>query len=199
MTAMEMAVTLARGWLGSMFLYTAGMKLGQYRDAGRIVQSYNILPRRGAQLVGLSLPWVELLSGLAVLSRRGHRVGATLSAVLGASFMFAAVIVLKDKRLVPCGCTGREDQIVDLTTVLRGAMIVLSAGIALMGSIRGPVPLPAKLRAAATVLALLPNIVYAQRHRTAELAIRHASRERQAKVQKLETLLQTQLDKRSVA
>lgn len=118
-------VALARAWLGSLFVYSAGLKLAQHDHGRSSVKGYKLLPARLATPAGLLLPWVELLTALSLLLGRFYPLGPLLGAFLGTSFASSSFAVLRQKADVPCGCTGNIDDRVSRTTFIRGLALQL--------------------------------------------------------------------------
>jgi len=110
-------------WLGTMFIYTAGLKLVYYDQANRLIHPYGILPRRISTLIGYLLPWTELLAGILLLSGVFFPVGPLIGLILGVSFAYAAARVLRQGAEVPCGCIGMTGDRVDFTTLARALFI----------------------------------------------------------------------------
>jgi uncharacterized membrane protein YphA (DoxX/SURF4 family) len=129
--------TLTRAWLGSLFLYSAALKLINYRETWRSVRQYGILPKRLSDATGLALPWAELLAGVSFLFGWMYPLGSLLGTVLGGSFAVAARQVIKQEAKVSCGCTGgAADHDVDQTTVNRGLAIAVGSLLVLLAGKR---------------------------------------------------------------
>lgn len=128
---MTTLVRLTRLWLGSLFVYSAGLKFAYYDHVGDSVVEYGLLPRRVAVGAGWLLPWIELLAGTSLLSARLYPFGHLLAIGLGTSFSGSSYVVLRSKAEIPCGCTGRSDDRVSGETLARGLGIVLCALLSL--------------------------------------------------------------------
>lgn len=150
-------------WLGTMFTYSASMKLVHYDLQASLLAPYRILPRSFAVAGGLALPWVELLAGVALLFGLFPPIGALLSAGLGASFACGTGWVLVRGAKVPCGCAGAGSGIVGRGTLVRALMIIAGSLLALALS---PSGLPPPVAACACAIAGAPStLVLRQRHR----------------------------------
>jgi hypothetical protein len=72
----------------------------------RDIDNYKLLPWPVAVALGLYLPWLEILSGLALVTRRLYR-GALLILTLLTTVFIAASIIAKARGLdISCGCFG---------------------------------------------------------------------------------------------
>ena len=157
---MKIISTLTRAWLGSLFLYSAALKLVNYRESWRSVRQYGILPKRLSDATGLALPWAELLAGVSFLFGWMHPLGALLGTLLGGSFAFAAQQVVKQEAKVSCGCTGgTQDEDVDQTTVVRGLTIAAASLLVLVAGKRNQTRLPMFSLLAGAVIAIFPSLL----------------------------------------
>jgi len=136
MDAVSLSVQM---WLGSMFVYSAALKLAAYSQARRAVAAHQVLPPRAATVFGVALPWLEATAGSLLLLGVVHpgppltRLGSALGAVLGATFAYGTAHVLVHEREVPCGCTGNDFVSVSKVTLAR-AGCVLGASVFLLAS-----------------------------------------------------------------
>ncbi len=64
---MERVALAARAWLGTMFVYSAALKLAHYDQAGRTVTPYCVAPQRLEGAAGFALPWAELFAAASLL------------------------------------------------------------------------------------------------------------------------------------
>jgi putative oxidoreductase len=101
-----------RGWLvltarlvvGAIFIYAAAGKIGDPAGFARAVYNYRLLPLPLLHPFALLLPWVELLTGLAlILGRLSH--GAVVLC-LGMTMMFTIAVgfALVRNLDISCGC-----------------------------------------------------------------------------------------------
>lgn len=157
---MKIISTLTRAWLGSLFLYSAALKLVNYRDTWRSVRQYGILPKRLSDATGLALPWAELFAGVSFLFGWMSPLGSLVGTLLGGSFAVAARQVVKQEAKVSCGCTGgAADHDVDQTTVNRGLAIAGASLVVLLSGKRSRTRLPALSLLAGAVLAIFPSLL----------------------------------------
>lgn len=143
-------------WLGSMFVYSAGLKFVWYNRAGNLVKPYGILPQRISSAVGFLLPWVELLTGCCLLLGLLFPAGPLLGAILGAFFSYASFRVLLRGADVPCGCTGGTEDRVNRTTLIRAMFITASSFLLLGAGWSEPTHLPILVVVPIFLVSLLP-------------------------------------------
>lgn len=167
-------------WLGSLLVYSGGLKVARYGRATALVEPYRLLPTAAARAAGLLLPWVEVLAGALLLSGLLFPVGPGLALGLGISFAFAAGSVLLRHERVDCGCTASRDP-VDRTTFVR-ALVIAGAALVLVTGPAAPIVLIASPWAAGVFgVSLLPGLAVwreAREHRRTahtHLVPQHAS------------------------
>lgn len=188
---MAFVFMIVRAWLGSMFVYSAGLKLARFDRRRSLVKSYRILPTSVASLVDFVLPWAELLAGVSLLFGQSYPVGPLLGALLGSSFTYASSIVLLRKEDVQCGCTGTTQDRVNRITLTRALSITLGSLLLLSIGQRWDVAAPASLAVPVIVLALLPGGL-ALYHRARHLQLhRKRAQRNQEEIARLTRLLAT--------
>lgn len=118
---MKRATSLALRWLLGLFFLAAGLsKVGQPMQTLAAVYSYQIvLPDGLALAIAHTLPWVEIILGLALLS--GVFMPVTLAATAALLLAFTALTAQAWWRELPidCGCldlSGLHPSLAALTT-----------------------------------------------------------------------------------
>lgn len=191
--------TAARAWLGSLFIYSAGLKLAHYNRAGSLVREYDMLPKPLATIAGFALPWAELLTAMSLLLARLYPLGPLLGASLGTSFAFGSFHVLRRKADVPCGCTGKAQDRVDRTTLMRALAITSCSLLVLRAHRHNDARLPLVAVVAASSASVLPGgLALYQRVRHARLR-KERLRRTQHMVVKATELLATPLPERHLS
>lgn len=173
-----MLLSLAvRAWLGSMFLYSAGLKLTRYDRAGVSVRAYDILPKPIATAAGYALPWAELATAASLFLGRLYPLGPVLGASLGTSFAYGSFSTLQRKADVPCGCVGKSGDLVDHTTLGRALAIVVANLLLLRDRHCNGAPLPSGMLVVTSCASVLPaGLTLNQRRRHARLHKQRAQR-----------------------
>jgi len=110
--------------LGAIFVYSAWSKLkDSWALFAMAVDSYQVLPLWGVQLVARTLPWVELLIGVLLIVGRWMRVATVGCSVLLLVFFGLMVRAHLKGMEINCGCFG-PGEVISWRTLLRdGAMV----------------------------------------------------------------------------
>ena len=124
--------------LGGVFVYAAYTKLVLHWTLFAFsINSYHILPEWGVEFLARTLPWFELILGLALLAGVGLRyVAAVASGLL--LFFFAVMLRAHLKgQGIDCGCFGFGEAISGKTLLRDGVLILLAIGVTI-GAWRKP-------------------------------------------------------------
>lgn len=103
--------SIARIALAVTFGLAGLQKMLHWRASVRAVVGYDLVPRSLAMLVAYSLPMVEVVLALLLLSGRWPGIAAGGSIVLTMVFAAAVGTNLARDRRVPCGCWGGAEDI----------------------------------------------------------------------------------------
>ena len=136
------ALTVASIWLGSLFLYSGSLKLLSPTEHNvRAIRGYKLLPTSTARIVGLLLPWAELVVGALMLLTPFGRVGAAVAAAFGSVFVIGAGSALVRGIKTDCGCAGKASGRVGRATLARAALIAASGvAVAISGGQSSAIP-----------------------------------------------------------
>lgn len=111
--------------LGVFFVIAALPKLGDPPSFAHMVYNYRIVPGALINLMALTMPWVELLSGLALILGIWKDAARTLIALLLVVFIVAISINLMRNNAIDCGCfdvtaagKSHEERIADMHFVV---------------------------------------------------------------------------------
>jgi uncharacterized membrane protein YphA (DoxX/SURF4 family) len=131
-------LTLAlRVMVAAVLIYASYDKLLHPRAFADAVDNYRLLPQSLVNLVAIVLPWVELLTGVCLLTGLAPAGGGLLGAVLFAVFLFALVAALARGLNIGCGCFGAGDETGSSVTWrdlwLRAALLAASLQITFGG------------------------------------------------------------------
>ena len=122
----------ARIVLGGVLITAGWLKAFNVSDAENAVRAYKVLPLKLADLVGITLPWVEI--GLGLLLILG--VATRISAILAGAIMILFIIAISQAALrglsIDCGCFGGGGQVAQgetkyLEEILRDTGLTLLA------------------------------------------------------------------------
>jgi uncharacterized membrane protein YphA (DoxX/SURF4 family) len=107
--------------LGFVFVYAAYTKLrNPWMLFGMMVDSYEMLPEWGVELVARWLPWLEMLLGAMLILGIWARWAAAGATALLAVFVYAIVRAYTMHLGINCGCFGTSEPITKFT-ILRDA------------------------------------------------------------------------------
>lgn len=90
--------------LGGVFLYAGGLKITDPSAFAGSVAAYKLLPTFGNYLVAATLPWVEVLCGVLLISGYRLRAGAILILLMNLVFAVALTSAIVRGLDIDCGC-----------------------------------------------------------------------------------------------
>lgn len=90
--------------LGVFFIVAALPKIADPPGFAHMVYNYRLLPGPLVNLAALTMPWAELLMGIALICGIWRRTAATLVGVLLAIFIVAISVNLLRGNAIDCGC-----------------------------------------------------------------------------------------------
>lgn len=107
--AMRVPVFFLRLLAGGLFVYAGFLKVMNPGQFAADIDHYRLLPHSLIAPLASYLPWLEIVSGAAVMLGPGRRGGLAL--LLGMSLVFAAAIGSAWARHldISCGCLGSGD------------------------------------------------------------------------------------------
>ena len=115
-------VILCRIVLGGVFIYASIDKIMHPEEFAKAIGNYHVLPFGLENLLALTLPWLELIAGVALIA--GVMVdGATIMVIImNIVFIFAISQALARGISIECGCfsvTSEGGDNIGLQTILR--------------------------------------------------------------------------------
>ena len=118
--------------VGGIFLYAGVSKAGDPVGFAEAVRNYRILPGVWpALLVGVALPWVEILAGAMLVLGVWVRPASIVATGLMAVFVGALISVVVRGIDISCGCFGPQsassDPVTALTVARDALLLVLAA------------------------------------------------------------------------
>ena len=90
--------------LGIFFVVASLPKLGDPPSFAHMVYNYRIVPGALINLMALTMPWIELLCGLALILGIWKEAARTIIALLLLVFIVAISINLMRNNAIDCGC-----------------------------------------------------------------------------------------------
>jgi len=124
--------------LGLVFLVAAYTKLhfnggwhfGDYHFFfGMAINSYNLLPLWGVELLARGLPWFEVALGALLIAGVGLRWTGIIASALLLVFISAMTRAYILKLEIMCGCFGNNEKLGPLTLVRDGSLLVLALAV----------------------------------------------------------------------
>lgn len=103
----EWTVRLAQIALGVLFLTAALGKIGDLSNFALQVHNYRLAPVWSENLLAMTLPWVELMAGLALVLGVRPRAGGVILLVLLMVFTVAVGAAWARGLDFECGCFGK--------------------------------------------------------------------------------------------
>jgi len=102
-------VRLFRIGVGLVMLAAALAKIGDTAAFATQIHHYRLIPPAADNLLAVTLPWVELLAGLALVLGVRARSGAWLAAAMMIVFTLAVSQAVARGLDIECGCFGTAD------------------------------------------------------------------------------------------
>jgi uncharacterized membrane protein YphA (DoxX/SURF4 family) len=102
--------TLARLYIGGVFLVASWHKILSPATFALDVATYDILPLGLVNLTALVLPWLELLAGVMLIVGYRARAGALLTSGMMIVFLVALAIALARGLDLSCGCFASQSK-----------------------------------------------------------------------------------------
>ncbi len=113
-------IRLSQIAIGLLFIVAGLAKIGDAAAFAKQVHNFRIAPVVLENLVAATLPWVELVAGVALLIGLRARAGAVISTSLLAVFTLAIIVAVARGLDIDCGCFGTSDgQGVGLTKIVQ--------------------------------------------------------------------------------
>jgi len=96
----------AQRLLGLLFLYAALAKIVDVPGMAREVHNFRMVPLWSENLIAMTLPWIELLAGLALVLGVSPRAGAWVAGALLLAFTAGVAVAMARGLDITCGCFG---------------------------------------------------------------------------------------------
>ena len=108
--------------LGGIFIYASLDKIAHPAEFAKAIGNYHILPFGLENLLSLTLPWLELLAGVALITGVMIDGAAIMVIIMNIIFIFAISQALARGISIECGCfsvTTEGGDNIGLQTVIR--------------------------------------------------------------------------------
>ena len=111
--------------LGAVFIVAAVPKIADPPSFAHMIYNYRLLPGWAIDAAALVMPWIEILTGLALVAGVVRRTAAIAAGCLLVLFVAAIGVNLARRNAVQCGCFDvhaaektREEKLADMRWVL---------------------------------------------------------------------------------
>jgi len=120
-------ILVVRLALGCLFMYASLPKIRQPYDFLSAVYSYELVGPKLGMLVAMTLPWLELLVGICLVSGICVGGGFLISAGMAAMFIFVLSSALYRGLDISCGCfSSSSSEVVSYATLTRSIILLLA-------------------------------------------------------------------------
>ena len=148
-SARRAAILAGRLLLGVVFIVAAAPKIADPPGFAHMIANYRLFPAALVHAAALVLPWIEMLSGIALVFGVFGRTAGKLVAALLAVFLIAIGINLARDRAVQCGCFDvhaaektHEQLIGEMRWVLARDVALLAVAVFVLASGKTEEPAP---------------------------------------------------------
>jgi uncharacterized membrane protein YphA (DoxX/SURF4 family) len=117
--------------VGGLFIYAGAIKVVDPVEFARDIDNYKLLTWQASVWMGLYLPWLEILCGLALIARVLYRGGVFVLTALMALFIIITIIAKARGLDISCGCFGHASKYLSfawhlvLDFLLLGGLVLL--------------------------------------------------------------------------
>jgi putative oxidoreductase len=101
--------------IGGLFIYAGVVKVIDPAEFARDIDNYKMLPWQIGVGLGLYLPWLEILCGLALIARVLYRGSVFVLTALMVLFIVITVIAKARGLDISCGCFGHASKYLSFT------------------------------------------------------------------------------------
>jgi putative oxidoreductase len=117
--------------IGGLFIYAGVVKVVDPVEFARDIDNYKMLSWQLSVWIGLYLPWLEILCGLALIARVLYRGSVFILTALMALFIVITIIAKARGLDISCGCFGHASKYLSfawhiaLDFLLLGGLVLL--------------------------------------------------------------------------
>jgi putative oxidoreductase len=117
--------------IGLLFIYAGAVKVIDPVEFARDIDNYKFLPWQLGVWLALYLPWLEIFSGLALITRVLYRGSVFIVTGLMSVFIIASIVAKARGLDVSCGCFGHASKYLNfswhlaLDFLLLGGLLLL--------------------------------------------------------------------------
>lgn len=102
---------LGRIIIAIVFIYAGAEKISDPKSFSQAIYNYRLLPIESINFFAITLPWLELISGILLLFGISVRENASLIGMLLFVFIIAVAISMIRGLDIDCGCFGKGNPV----------------------------------------------------------------------------------------
>lgn len=132
----EYFLFLARVTLALVFIYAGIEKISDPKNFSQAIYNYRLFPIEVINLFAITLPWIELISGILLLFGISVKENSAILSVLLSVFTIAVLISIIRGLNIDCGCFGKGTQVGWKKIGENLLLLILSLALTAFGSIK---------------------------------------------------------------
>lgn len=117
-------ILISRYILGTVFIYAGAEKISNPDAFAQAILNYKLFPIWIINITAITLPWIELVTGILLLFGMYIRINSGIIFSLLLLFEFAIIISLFRGLNIDCGCFGGGTKI-GITKLLENFLLIL--------------------------------------------------------------------------
>jgi uncharacterized membrane protein YphA (DoxX/SURF4 family) len=123
----EYNILTARIFLGTLLVISSADKIADPAGFARSIEDYRLISGTAAMVAATIIPWIEMLSGLALMAGVIVQASALLSGTLLFVFTLAVISAVTRGLDISCGCFTQDPAVSRISWLKVGENIVLMA------------------------------------------------------------------------
>jgi putative oxidoreductase len=116
-----------RLYVAGLFIYASMYKINYTAEFSQTIASYELLPHWAVNVSAVTLPWVELICGILLVTGIRVRSATLIIALLLTTFAVAIFINLLRDSPIGCGCFHTIEDTISWWTFFRDVLWVIMA------------------------------------------------------------------------
>ena len=110
MKALKVLEILSGLAVGGIFIYAAWSKILDPGEFSGLIGAYKLFPRWSLNLIAITLPWVEMVAGVMMVTGIFRRPASLAVLALCVGFLFSLGWAMHHGYDISCGCFGGETE-----------------------------------------------------------------------------------------
>jgi putative oxidoreductase len=121
------AALMLRLYVAGLFIYAGMVKINYTAEFAETIASYGMVPHWGVNAMAVSMPWIELISGILLLCGIRVRSAIVVIGALLAMFTAGIAVNLILKTPIDCGCFHTLGDTISWKTLVRDLIWIAMA------------------------------------------------------------------------